>query len=312
MYDFAGEWGLVLAGGGGKGAFQIGAFKAIRELIPDINIAGISGTSVGALNLALFAQNDQSVAQAVWESISPSMFLSTRLSMFDMNEGLFLRDGLLEMIDQYVNLEMLSHSKIPLYCTTSKYDTEISKHAVYHLLNGMSLDRIKQVLLASSAINYVYEPVLLDGEIHKDGGNCDNTPVYPLYEKGIRQFIVISLDVDSTINSRQFEGAKFFHIKPGRSIGSLFSGTMDFSAKNAKFRMQQGYIDTIRYIKDYKGEMLYEDDPELSAEEIASYKQLEFEIKLQNMNELVSGHMNSLETLINKYGGNDETSTTIK
>ncbi len=301
MYDFGGEWGLVLAGGGGKGSFQIGAFKAIRELIPDIRITGIAGTSVGALNLALFAQNDQEVAEAVWSSISPSMFLDTNLSMFDMKEGLFLRDGLLELIEQYVNLELLSESKIPLYCTTAKFDSASMKHAVYHLLNGMSLDRIKQVLLASSALSFVYEPVMIDGSIHKDGGLCDNTPVYPLYQLGIRQFIVISLDVDATVNKYLYEGARFLHIKPGRSIGRLLDGALDFSAKNAKLRMRQGYVDAVRNISDYAGEELFEDDPELSAGELADYRQLEFDIRMQSVEDTVSQHKNDLETLIKKY-----------
>ena len=44
--------GLVLEGGGGKGSYQIGVLKAIRELGLEKKIVAVSGTSVGALNAA--------------------------------------------------------------------------------------------------------------------------------------------------------------------------------------------------------------------------------------------------------------------
>ena len=50
------EYGLVLAGGGTRGAYQVGVWKALQEL--NIKIKGIVGASIGALNGALFLQND--------------------------------------------------------------------------------------------------------------------------------------------------------------------------------------------------------------------------------------------------------------
>ena len=40
------EYGLVLAGGGTKGAYQVGVWKALKEL--NINIKGIVGASIGS------------------------------------------------------------------------------------------------------------------------------------------------------------------------------------------------------------------------------------------------------------------------
>ena len=47
--------GLVLAGGGGKGAYQVGVWKALSEYGLAQRVTVISGTSVGALNGALFS-----------------------------------------------------------------------------------------------------------------------------------------------------------------------------------------------------------------------------------------------------------------
>lgn len=64
--------GLVLAGGGGKGAYQIGVWQALRDLGLEQSVAAVSGTSVGALNAALFATGDLERARAVWRDLSPT------------------------------------------------------------------------------------------------------------------------------------------------------------------------------------------------------------------------------------------------
>ena len=48
------EIGLVLAGGGGKGAYEVGVWKALNDYGIAQKITVISGTSVGWLNAALF------------------------------------------------------------------------------------------------------------------------------------------------------------------------------------------------------------------------------------------------------------------
>ena len=58
--------GLVLDGGGGKGAYQIGVWKALRETGLDQRIAVISGASVGGLNAALMVQGDPEKAEQIW------------------------------------------------------------------------------------------------------------------------------------------------------------------------------------------------------------------------------------------------------
>lgn len=60
--------GLVLCGGGGRGAYQIGVWQALNELGLDRYINGVSGTSAGALNAALFACGNISLAENVWTS----------------------------------------------------------------------------------------------------------------------------------------------------------------------------------------------------------------------------------------------------
>ena len=49
--------GLALEGGGAKGAYEIGAYRALTELGYHFDV--ICGVSIGAINAALLAQGDK-------------------------------------------------------------------------------------------------------------------------------------------------------------------------------------------------------------------------------------------------------------
>ena len=61
------ETALVLGGGGAKGAYEVGAIAALEEL--GIRAGSVFGTSVGALNAAMYAQGDMGIAEALWSSL---------------------------------------------------------------------------------------------------------------------------------------------------------------------------------------------------------------------------------------------------
>ena len=61
------KYGLVLAGGGSKGSYQIGAWIAMREL--KIDFEAVAGVSIGSINGALIAMDDLENALSFWESI---------------------------------------------------------------------------------------------------------------------------------------------------------------------------------------------------------------------------------------------------
>lgn len=68
--------GLVLSGGGAKGAYEVGVWAALEEYGLTGQISIISGTSVGALNAALFACNDAQKARELWQTeVGYSSFL---------------------------------------------------------------------------------------------------------------------------------------------------------------------------------------------------------------------------------------------
>lgn len=68
--------GLVFAGGGGKGAYEIGVWKYLQEVGLDRYVRAVSGTSVGALNAALFAGSNYQTAEKLWLNITKEKVLS--------------------------------------------------------------------------------------------------------------------------------------------------------------------------------------------------------------------------------------------
>ncbi len=66
--------GLVLQGGGSRGAFQMGAWRAFNEL--GIKFDVITGTSIGSLNGALMAQDEYDKCYELWYDIAPQTFMT--------------------------------------------------------------------------------------------------------------------------------------------------------------------------------------------------------------------------------------------
>lgn len=300
------KWGLVLAGGGGKGAYQVGAYKAIVEAGLDKNIVAMSGASVGTLNMALFDMDDIEMTQSVWKSISPNQFLEVELEkMFDGKEGFISRDGLLQIIEGYINRDKLSCEKRSMYAALSRYIDAVTEEAVseYVRINELDYETVKSVLLASSALPFVYEPVKIGNYIYRDGGLTDNLPIKPLYDEGIRDFIVIMLSPNTKIDYNRFPGANFFEIRPSRDLGDLISGTLDFSSDGANIRMEMGYAETKRYIK-YFNDAAY-DSPafKLKMMEMADeeYRQFCNKYKVESIGEYIESEVSSVNAYFDKY-----------
>ena len=133
--------GLVFSGGGGKGAYQIGVWKALKEFGLAEKVEVISGCSVGVLNALLFAQGDYELAEHVWRHIRqedvlnidpervlqklqeapvsiPPVILDKIVDLLN-NHGLWSRKGLNRMLREYLDCTAVLSSGLTLYaaCT---------------------------------------------------------------------------------------------------------------------------------------------------------------------------------------------------
>ena len=92
-------YGLVLSGGGTKGAYEVGAWKALKKM--NIPISAIVGTSIGAINGALMLQDDQRKIERIYSKIQMSDIFETSEAI-DPSKSLFSLDNIRGLIKEYV------------------------------------------------------------------------------------------------------------------------------------------------------------------------------------------------------------------
>ena len=269
-------YGLVLEGGGAKGAYQIGAWRALREA--GIRIRGVAGASVGALNGAMICMNDLEKAEYLWENISYSKVMDVDDELMErlrkgrlrsehvkkiLNEGFrFLREGGVDvtplrcLIEATVDEDKIRRSPCDLYVVTYSLT---DRKKIYVNLKETEPGMMKDMLLASAYfLAFKNEP--LHGKKYADGGGVNNVPVDILVEKGYENIIVVRIyglgrDTEKTLRIPQ--GTQVYHIAPRQDLG----GILEFDRKKCKRNMQLGYLDAKRMIYGLEGRYYYLDAP---------------------------------------------------
>ena len=67
-------YAIALEGGGARGAYQVGAWRALEEA--GVRYNAVAGTSVGALNGAMMAMRDLPNAEKLWKDIRFSQVMN--------------------------------------------------------------------------------------------------------------------------------------------------------------------------------------------------------------------------------------------
>lgn len=234
--------GLVFEGGGGKGSYQIGAWKAIRDMGIEPYITCVSGTSVGALNAALFYKGNYYLAEEVWNGISEEdILLEKEIDDFNNGNCLFSQKKLSELIEKAISGSLKSYTCKKCFVTCRYRDKSECKYFEWSSFYDLELK--KRVLLASSAIPVIYESIEIDGEWFIDGGaNGDNIPVLPLERENLDYIIVIHLSYEQAITNTY--SGNVIEVFPSINLGGLIDGTLDFDNQSIKKRMLLGYDDT--------------------------------------------------------------------
>lgn len=264
------DFALVFAGGGGKGAYELGVFKAIKDLGLYKKIKAISATSVGAFNGCFFVQNDYDSLEYLWLNKVQDKILTRhsdnvldnlktiflpediKISLKSLfislgNSGILSRDGLIELIDEYLDFDKISNSKIDFFISAiCLAPLEVN----YFKVNKLSGEKIKSILLASSSIPVLFGVENIDGKDYIDGGikhlGGSSTPIEPLFEAGYKNIIVIHLSHKSEPEYR--EGVNMYHIIPDTSLGNFVNGVLDFSLDSTKERANMGYRDAMKVL----------------------------------------------------------------
>lgn len=187
---------LVLPGGGGRGAYQVGVAKALKEKGIEFDFA--FGTSIGALNACMIAQQSIERLEEAWCSIrahdifhlpSASMFgrlvLGTKLGLLDTSP-------LEHLLRQECDLHKLKQSKTKVgLCTTDLCSLETRMVLIDDI---MSTNELIDVLMATSAIPMAFPPRHINGSgLWVDGGLVRNTPMETAIHLGADEIFMVLL-----------------------------------------------------------------------------------------------------------------------
>lgn len=275
--DLDKEYGLVLEGGGAKGAYQIGAWKALKEA--GVKIKGIAGVSVGALNGALICMDNLERAEEIWKNIDYSKVMAVSddtikalknknfkaLSLTELiNSGLqFFKDGgfdvtpLKNLISEVVGDEgEIRNSSRELFAVT--YSVTDRKELAVDV-RASELGTVKDMLLAS-AYFLAFKNEKLNGKKYMDGGGVNNVPINVLLDHGYKDIIVIRIygwgfDKERVVKIPDTVNVE--HIAPRQDLG----GILEFDKRLARKNMTLGYYDAQRLLYGLCGKVYYIDAP---------------------------------------------------
>lgn len=230
-----GKTALVLGGGGSRGAYEIGVWQALNELGIEINI--VTGTSIGAVNGALVAQNDFETAKKNWKELEEG-------TIIELTE----KDQLRNILEKNLNEEAIRASLTEYGIVTVEFPS-FKSHCMFieEIPEGELIDYI----LASSACFPMINPYKIKDKKFIDGAYFDNIPVEMALKKGAQNVIVADLDSIGVERKEAYKDVEFLKLISCKwPLGSCSA----FKLKNTKRLIRLGYLDTMKGFNVYSGE----------------------------------------------------------
>lgn len=248
---------LVLCGGGAKGAYHIGVWKALNEIGYNPNI--ITGTSVGALNGALFAIGKADVAEELWENMSMDTIFEDEAnkdinSIKSVNEFI-LKLGkiggvnpkpLKETFKSISDEEAFRKSKIEFGLVTTQLKPP---KRVELFADEIENGKIADYVLASTACFPIMQKYSIDGVDYVDGGYTDNVPFNMALKRGATELVIVDMHGMYHVSRPDDVSAKIHYISPKEDLGNF----MIFNKKQSLLDMQFGYMDTLKVFGKLEG-----------------------------------------------------------
>jgi len=257
-------FGLVLGGGGAKGAYEIGVWKALLEL--NIPIKAVTGTSVGALNGAMIVQGDYDLAYEVWTNLSIENVINVekevvaaregkkRVSIINTIKNLITNGGLditplKEMLRRIIDEKKIRESNIDFGIVTfSLSDFKPVELFKEEIPQGQLVD-----YLLASACFPAFKPHEIDKKKFIDGGVYDNIPLNLILKKDVKDIIVVDISGIGLVRKINKKDLNIIQIKNSEELG----GILEFDSERSKRNIEIGYLDTLKVFGKLKGYKYY-------------------------------------------------------
>ena len=263
------SFGLVFEGGGTRGAYEIGVWKALKEL--NINIEAVVGTSIGAINGALFVQDDLEKALEIWKNIRYSKVIDIEdrlllslennqlndLTIADAvkafkeivkNRGLDI-SPLKNLLEEVIDEDLIRQSPIDFGLTTFNLS---DMHAEELMIDDIEQNCLVGYLLASSYLP-AFKRERIFGKRFIDGAFHNVAPISMLVNKGYKNIISVRIHGAGIIQSYDSSEVNIIEIKAQEDLGKI----LEFDVERIKKNINLGYYDTLRIFLKESGKKYY-------------------------------------------------------
>lgn len=246
---------IVLSGGGAKGSYEIGVWKALRKL--NINYDIVTGTSVGALNGALMVQKDYLKALFLWYNLNYDDIFEIKKDYTKEDINKLYKEGILKggvdvtnlenTIKKYINPKKFFKSDIKYGLITVKFPSLKHVEMTKEQLNNKNLS---DYLVASATCFPAFKLKKIDKEYYIDGGFYDNMPINLAVKMGATEVIAVDLDEIGIKRNLKYD-VDVTYISPKNKIDSFLT----FEKNSSRRGIRLGYNDTMKHYKKLDGNM---------------------------------------------------------
>ena len=264
---------FVFSGGGSRGSYQIGVWKALREIGIKPNM--IMGTSVGAINATMVVLNDLESAEKLWTELETEEIfdISTDNKFLEKGDGDLFgismeeaygyakeiltnggagSNGMYNILKKYVDEKKFRKSKVEYGMVTASLPN-FEAHKLY--TEDIPVGQLHKYILASASCFPAAQTCQIGDIKYVDGGYADNLPVGMALSKGAERIIAIDLQAVGKINEDELKFAEknvdFKLIRASFDLGNFLSFNPDVAKNNLRY----GYLDGLRAFDKIDGEV---------------------------------------------------------
>ena len=229
--------GLVLEGGGVKGAYELGALIALTE--KGYTFSAVTGTSIGALNGAVMASQGIEKLAAYWEEAKYCPVFDfdddtvARFRQKDFDLDLIIATGKKLLSAREIIRQSYEHTLDFVYNRLSEEEIRSSDIdfgcVTYNISDMEPFEAMKKDIPEGKLIDYIvasacfpiFPPKQIDGKKFIDGGVYDNMPINLLARTGCKKMVVVRTNPESKQPKRRIErdDLDILYIIPSSNLG---------------------------------------------------------------------------------------------
>lgn len=268
------KYSLVLEGGGAKGAYQVGAVKALMEAGYEFD--AITGTSIGAINAAYLAQGKFEELYKLWKTLSFSdlfdldgkpiekamksdidfdtiKYLSKKLGQAIKEKGMDTTK-MRDIMESTLNEAELRKSSIRFGLVTLCV-SDMSPQELF--IEDIPEGKLVDYLMATSNLP-MFQRARIDDKSYLDGGAWDACPINMVERAGYKNIIAIRV-FKRTSRIRGYwdiikrRNADIYMIQPIDALPSI----LNFDSKNLNELLKLGYYDGLKFVRNLEGFRYY-------------------------------------------------------